>query len=69
MGPILNVFYNEAENTYVGAGAHRNLIAALRAKEGRKARAAIKLDIELGGENLLAFIDAKAAREATDRAG
>jgi DNA-binding GntR family transcriptional regulator len=36
MGPILNVFYNEVENDYVGAEAHRHLIKALRAKDGRR---------------------------------
>ena len=53
MGPILNVFYNEIENDYVGAEAHRHLIKALRAKDGKKARAAIMMDIVRGGQALL----------------
>jgi DNA-binding GntR family transcriptional regulator len=56
MGPILNVFYNEVENDYVGAGAHRDLIKALRAKDGRKARAAIEQDIVRGGRALLDYL-------------
>ena len=60
MGPILNVFYTQATNDYVGAEEHRNLLAALRARNGRKARAAIRMDIVRGGESLLAFIDAHA---------
>ena len=53
MGPILNVFYNQVENDYVGAEAHRDLIKALRAKDGKKARAAIVMDIVRGGQALL----------------
>lgn len=53
MGPILNVFYNEVENDYVGAEAHTHLVAALRAKDGKKARAAITHDIVRGGQALL----------------
>lgn len=56
MGPILNVFYNEVENDYVGAGAHRDLIKALRAKDGRKARTAIQQDIVRGGKALLEYL-------------
>jgi GntR family colanic acid and biofilm gene transcriptional regulator len=56
MGPILNVFYNEVENDYVGAGAHRDLIKALRARDGRKARAAIEQDIVRGGKALLDYL-------------
>ena len=64
MGPILNVFYTQALNNYVGAEEHRHLLAALRAKDGRKARAAVRMDIERGGESLLAFIDSHAERDA-----
>ncbi len=56
MGPILNVFYNEVENDYVGAEAHRHLIKALAAKDGRKARAAIEMDIVRGGQALLGYL-------------
>ena len=56
MGPILNVFYNEVENGYVGAEAHRHLIRALAAKDGRKARAAIEMDIVRGGQALLGYL-------------
>ena len=56
MGPILNVFYNEVENDYVGAAAHRDLIAALRARDGRKARSAIEADIVRGGKALLNYL-------------
>jgi GntR family transcriptional regulator, colanic acid and biofilm gene transcriptional regulator len=56
MGPILNVFYNEVTNDYVGAEEHLNLIKALRAKDGKKARAAITSDILRGGEALLGYL-------------
>jgi DNA-binding GntR family transcriptional regulator len=56
MGPILNVFYNEVENDYVGAEAHRHLIKALEAKDDRKARAAIEMDIVRGGQALLKYL-------------
>ena len=61
MGPILNVFYNEVVNNYVGAEEHANLIQALRAKDGKKARAAITMDILRGGEALLAYLTGKGA--------
>jgi DNA-binding GntR family transcriptional regulator len=56
MGPILNVFYNEVENDYVGAAAHRDLIEALRVRNGRKARSAIEADIVRGGKALLDYL-------------
>ena len=62
MGPILNVFYNEVENDYIGAEAHRHLIRALRAKDGRKARAAIQMDIVRGGQALLDYLKRRDAR-------
>ena len=58
MGPILNVYYKELENNYVGAAGHRYLIEALRTRNGKKARAAIKMDIERGGESLLRYLNA-----------
>jgi GntR family transcriptional regulator, colanic acid and biofilm gene transcriptional regulator len=60
MGPILNVFYNEVENDYVGAEAHRHLIKALRTMDGKKARAAIVMDIMRGGQALLNYLTGKA---------
>ena len=56
MGPILNVFYNQIENDYVGAEAHVHLLEALRAKDGKKARAAIEMDIVRGGQALLNYL-------------
>jgi GntR family colanic acid and biofilm gene transcriptional regulator len=56
MGPILNVFYNQIANNYVGAEAHGHLIKALRAKDGKKARAAITNDILRGGDELMAHL-------------
>lgn len=64
MGPILNVFYNEAVNHYVGAEAHVHLIEALRARDGRKARAAIRMDIVRGGESLLGYLTGKATPDS-----
>ena len=64
MGPILNVFYNEVANNYVGAEEHVHLITALRAKDGKKARAAITRDILRGGEPLLGYLTGKGAARA-----
>ena len=61
MGPILNVFYNEAAGDYVGAEAHRHLIKALAARDGKKARAAIVMDIERGGRALLNYLSGEDA--------
>ena len=61
MGPILNVFYNDVANNYVGAEEHRHLIKALRARDGSKARAAITMDILRGGEALMAYLAGKSA--------
>jgi len=62
MGPILNVFYNEVANDYVGAEEHLHLIDALRAKDARKARAAIAADIRRGGEALLKYLTGRPRR-------
>lgn len=59
MGPILNVFYNQVANNYVGAEAHTHLIKALRAKDGKKARAAITMDILRGGDELMGYLTGK----------
>jgi len=64
MGPILNVFYNEVASNYVGAEAHTHLIKALRAKDGKKARAAITMDILRGGNELMAHLAAKNSETA-----
>jgi DNA-binding GntR family transcriptional regulator len=64
MGPILNVFYNEVANDYIGAEEHLNLIRALRAKDGKKARAAITSDILRGGEALLGYLTKSSAASA-----
>jgi GntR family colanic acid and biofilm gene transcriptional regulator len=61
MGPILNVFYNEVANNYVGAEAHGHLIKALRARDGKKARLAITTDILRGGDELMAHLATKNA--------
>lgn len=64
MGPILYVYYNEVANNYVGAPEHGHLIDALRRKDSRKARAAVKMDILRGGEDLLAYLNEKSAAVA-----
>jgi DNA-binding GntR family transcriptional regulator len=61
MGPILNVYYTKVEHDYVGAEEHLHLIDALARKDGRKARAAIRMDILRGGESLLAYLDRRSA--------
>jgi DNA-binding GntR family transcriptional regulator len=59
MGPILNVFYNEAINAYVGAEEHLHLIDALRRRDRKKARAAIERDILRGGQNIIRMLTEK----------
>ena len=61
MGPILNVFYNDVANDYIGAEEHRHLITALSAMDGKKARAAVTRDILRGGEALLDYLAEKSA--------
>lgn len=55
MGPILNVYYREAANDYIGAEEHVHLIEALRTGKKKAARAAIEKDIVRGGMNLLNY--------------
>lgn len=57
MGPILNMFYSEGHNTYVGASAHLTLIEALRERKPAKARKAIAEDILGAGDSIMNFID------------
>lgn len=61
MGPILNLFYSEGHNAYVGGEEHLALMAALRDRQPAKARKAIAKDIERGGESIMAFIKASGA--------
>lgn len=56
MGPMLTVFYNEGEHHYVGAHEHRNVIAAIRARDSEQAEEAMRNDIILGGEDFLRFL-------------
>jgi DNA-binding GntR family transcriptional regulator len=62
MGPILNIFYNDVATKSAGAEEHTRVIEALRAGNGKKARAAIKMDILRAGESLIAYLDQKKAR-------
>ncbi|MER8670388.1 GntR family transcriptional regulator [Mesorhizobium sp. M1156] len=57
MGPILNVYYLQAENDYIGAEEHETLIEALRTRNKKVARKAIERDIVRGGMNLLRYFD------------
>jgi len=57
MGPMLTVFFREGEHRYVGASEHRNVIAALAARDETKARAAMECDLILGGEDFLRFLE------------
>ena len=65
MGPILNVYYNEVTNNYVGAEEHVHLIEALRSRNARKARSAVKMDILRGGEALLSYLSTRKVAGAT----
>jgi DNA-binding GntR family transcriptional regulator len=55
MGPILNVYYLQPDNEYIGAEEHLNLLKALRRRDKRAARRAIEQDIARGGENILRY--------------
>ena len=57
---------NEAVNNYVDAEAHVHLIKALRAKDGKKARAAIRMDIVRGGESLLGYLTGTIERHESE---
>lgn len=68
MGPILNVYYQWADNEYVGAEEHLHLLEALRRRDGKAARAAIEKDIVRGGMNLLRYFDVHGDTPRTDAA-
>lgn len=57
MGPILNVYYQQADDDYKGAEEHDVLIDAFRRKNKRAAREAIENDIVRGGARLLKYFD------------
>jgi GntR family colanic acid and biofilm gene transcriptional regulator len=59
MGPILNVYYQQSENDYIGAEEHEHLMEAFRRKDKKAARKAIEKDITRGGMNLLKYFDAR----------
>jgi DNA-binding GntR family transcriptional regulator len=61
MGPILNIFYNDIPPKHAGAEEHARVIEALRAGNGKKARAAIRMDILRAGEGLIAYLDQRTA--------
>jgi DNA-binding GntR family transcriptional regulator len=61
MGPILNVYYREIENDYLGAEEHENVLKALSTRDGKAARQAIEADIVRGGMNLLNYFDRQEA--------
>jgi DNA-binding GntR family transcriptional regulator len=57
MGPILKVYYREhADDHYLGAEEHVNVMNALERRDGRAAREALVGDIERGGEGILAYL-------------
>lgn len=59
MGPILKVYYLEADDHYLGAEEHVNVMAALKRRDGVAAREALVGDIERGGEGILAYLGAR----------
>lgn len=57
MGPILKVYYREqADDHYLGAEEHVNVLDALERRDGVAARNALVGDIERGGEGILAYL-------------
>lgn len=65
MGPILNVYYAQSTNDYIGADEHVHLLDALRSKNKKAARRAIENDIVRGGMNLIAYFDAQEKRRTS----
>lgn len=64
MGPILKVYYREhADDHYLGAEEHLNVLEALERRDGVAARNALVGDIRRGGEGILAYL-AKRPAEA-----
>lgn len=57
MGPILNIYYAQADCEYVGADEHLNLLDAIRQGNKTAARTAVGNDIERGGMILLRYFD------------
>lgn len=57
MGPILNVYYREIPHEYVGAQEHESLMAALRSRNGKKARQAIENDINRAATSFLSYFE------------
>lgn len=57
MGPILKVYYREhADDHYLGAEEHVNVMKALERHDGAAAREALIGDIVRGGEGILAYL-------------
>ncbi len=59
MGPILKVYYREADDHYLGAEEHVNVMKALERRDGIAAREALVGDIVRGGEGILAYLGAR----------
>ncbi|WP_378942320.1 GntR family transcriptional regulator [Mesorhizobium sp. ANAO-SY3R2] len=60
MGPILKVYYEEADDHYLEAEEHVSIMAALRDHDADAARDALVRDIVRGGEGLLAYLGGRA---------
>lgn len=57
MGPILKVYYEEADTGYLNADEHINVMNALREGDGVSAKAALERDILRGGEGILDYLN------------
>lgn len=53
MGPMLTVLFKDGARKYICTAEHGNVIAALREKNGTKARAAMERALVFGGEDFL----------------
>lgn len=58
MGPILNIYYQQAGGDYAGADEHEHLLEAFRRRDKKAARKAIEGDITRGAAALLKYFDA-----------
>ncbi len=65
MGPILKVYYRErADDNYLGAEEHSNVIRALERRDGSAARYAIVGDLVRGGDGILGYFAKRAMAPA-----
>ncbi|MER9714110.1 GntR family transcriptional regulator [Mesorhizobium sp. M0174] len=66
MGPMLNVYYEQSHDEYVGGEEHDCLLDAFRSRNKRAARKAIERDIVRGGATFLRYFNERDHAIAAD---